>query len=194
VAPQNLVERDPQFRARKTRATSRQCLRRRLNTSPHTSFGERTRFGSSAYSPGAKGTGRTSPLFLGRPEVVQSDEPVPEGFGTSNHPFTTARADLFTENTNTAYPHRAAGKLFFNEPGGSFICSASLIKRGVVVTAAHCVANYGKKLFYSAWQFVPRYGIGSAPFGIWTVKRGGSFELLLQWHGWLRRIGNRLCR
>ena len=29
------------------------------------------------------------------------------------------------------------------------MCSASLIKPGIVVTAAHCVANYGQHQFYS---------------------------------------------
>lgn len=127
--------------------------------------------GPSGYSPGASGSGTKNAVFLGKPEVVQNDEVTPQDFGTNNHPFTTARADLFAASTNTTYPYRAAGKLFFNGPGGSFICSASLIKRGLVVTAAHCVANYGKQQFYSGWQFVPGYRNGAAPFGVWTVKQ-----------------------
>jgi V8-like Glu-specific endopeptidase len=127
--------------------------------------------GPSGYSPGAAGNGKMSPVFLGTPEAAENDEITPEDFGSNNHPFTTARADLYTETTNTTYPYSAAGKLFFNEPGGSFICSASLIKRGIVVTAAHCVANYGKSQFYSDWQFVPGYRNGSAPYGVWTVKQ-----------------------
>jgi len=137
--------------------------------------------GPSGHSDGAAGNGKTNSIFLGKPEAAQNEEfsaeqfnagdLTPEDFGTNNHPFSTARADLFTETTNTTYPYRAAGKLFFNEPGGSFICSASLIKRGIVVTAAHCVANFGKKQFYSNWQFAPGYRNGSAPFGVWTVKQ-----------------------
>src|SRR5205085_4923440 len=65
--------------------------------------------------------------------------------------------------------NRASGKLFFNIGGGSYVCSASLIKRGLVVTAAHCVAEYGASQFYSNWQFVPGYRNGSAPFGTWTT-------------------------
>ena len=89
----------------------------------------------------------------------------PQDFGTNNHPFTTARADLFGLNDNAVYPYRAAGKLFFNIGSSSYICSASLIKRGIVVTAAHCVANYGQSQFYGGWRFVPGYRNGSAPFG-----------------------------
>jgi V8-like Glu-specific endopeptidase len=69
------------------------------------------------------------------------------------------------------YPYRAAGKLFFKIGTSSFICSASLIKRGIAVTAAHCVANYGQRQLYSGWQFVPGYRNGSAPFGTWTARK-----------------------
>jgi V8-like Glu-specific endopeptidase len=128
----------------------------------------------SGFSPGSAGTGTAiaKPTFLGVPESApESSGVTSEDFGTNNHPFTTARGDLFTETTNLTYPYRAAGKLFFNEPGGTYICSASLIKRGIVVTAAHCVANYGAKQFYSNWQFVPAYRNGSAPFGVWNVRQ-----------------------
>lgn len=126
--------------------------------------------GTPDHSTGAKGTGNTSPRFLGTPAASESGVLSPD-FGSNNHPFSTARADLYGLNTNTSYPYRAAGKLFFRIGTASYICSASLIKRGIVVTAAHCVANYGRSQFYSGWQFVPGYRNGSAPFGTWTVKQ-----------------------
>jgi hypothetical protein len=71
--------------------------------------------GKSGYSPGAEGSGKMSPVFLGKPAVAEAESGVtPEDFGTNNHPFTTARADLFGLNDNAVYPYRAAGKLFFN--------------------------------------------------------------------------------
>jgi len=126
--------------------------------------------GTPGSSTGAIGTGNTSPRFLGTPAASEGGV-TPEAFGTNNHPFSTARADLYGLNTNTSYPDRAAGKLFFKIGTASYICSASLVKRGIVVTAAHCVANYGRSTFYSGWQFVPGYRNGSAPFGTWTVKQ-----------------------
>jgi V8-like Glu-specific endopeptidase len=39
----------------------------------------------------------------------------------------------------------------------------------LVVTAAHCVANYGQSQFYSNWVFVPAYSNGSAPYGKWKA-------------------------
>src|SRR5262249_9446764 len=85
-------------------------------------------------------------------------------------PFSTARADGATGATNRIYPFRAAGRLFFNEGSDTFVCSASLIKKGVALTAAHCVATFGTKQFHSNFHFVPGYRNGEAPFGNWTVK------------------------
>ena len=89
--------------------------------------------GTPGLVAGAAGNGQQSPVWLGM-AAVADDEITPQEFGTNNHPFSTARADLFTLATNTQYPYRASGKLFFTKPGvtGTFVCSASLIKRGVV--------------------------------------------------------------
>jgi V8-like Glu-specific endopeptidase len=126
--------------------------------------------GPSGGSEGGKGDGITRPAFLGTPAPQLGV--APEDFGTSNHPFTTVRADLYHNGaafaTNALAPYAPAGKLFFNVPGGSAWCSASLIKPGIVVTAAHCVANFGQRQFYSGWQFVPGYRNGSAPYGVWN--------------------------
>lgn len=124
---------------------------------------------------GSVGTGAAaSPVFLGAPLSTDNPGIAPQMSGTNNHPFSTARADLNSGGataTNTAYPYRAAGKLFFNIGSSTYICSASLIKRGIVVTAAHCVANYGARQFYTNWRFVPGYRNGAAPYGTATVAQ-----------------------
>ncbi len=130
--------------------------------------------GEPGSSEGGVGNGIETPVFLGTPNAQASDalEVEPQEFGTSNQPFSTARADLSPAATNTQFPYRASGKLFFNIVGDArtFVCSASLIKRGVVVTAAHCVAQFGARRFHTNWRFVPGYRNGAAPFGTWTVN------------------------
>jgi V8-like Glu-specific endopeptidase len=128
--------------------------------------------GTPGHSAGAEGTGITTPVFLGTPAGEGNNQVLPPDYGTNSHPFSTARADLFPSATNQQYPYRAAGKLFFTINGAGYVCSASLIKRGVIVTAAHCVVNYGKNQVYSNWQFVPGYRSGWAPYGTWTVAGG----------------------
>ena len=126
---------------------------------------------SAGSSDGATGSGIESPLFLGAPAAPRADgngRIEPQEWGTANLPFSTARADL-SSTTNTQYPYRASGKLYFTDGASSYVCSASLIKRGVVVTAAHCVAKFGQNRFYTNFRFVPGYRNGSAPFGTWTA-------------------------
>lgn len=126
--------------------------------------------GTPGNAAGGAGNGKLAPVWLGISKTSAADDEIaPQEFGTNNHPFSTARADLSSIATNTAYPYRASGKLFFNKVGvaGTFFCSASLIKRGVVVTAAHCVAQFGANRFHTNFRFVPGYRSGLAPFGVW---------------------------
>lgn len=127
--------------------------------------------GKPTFVSGKEGDGKLRSVFLGTPaRGNDADVIVPQEAGTNNHPFSTARADAYTGTTNKTYPFRAAGKLFFTDNGGSFICSASLIGRGLVVTAAHCVNKFGQQHFYSNFRFAPGYKSGAAPYGNWTAK------------------------
>lgn len=134
-------------------------------------------FGSPGSTAGADGSGELSPVRLFTPHSTNDQSPqsgtdiVPYEYGTSNQVFTSSRVNAKGDYTAKYYPYRAAGKLFFNENGGSYVCSASLIQKGIVVTAAHCVAKYGAKQFYSGWRFVPAYQNGQAPYGTWTAAR-----------------------
>ncbi len=75
-------------------------------------------------------------------------------FGTALLPYTTARVtvgsfradklDELWEVPVTMYPFRAAGKLRMRFGASWFSCSASLIGRGILVTAAHCVHDFGQ--------------------------------------------------
>ncbi len=126
--------------------------------------------GVPGHSPSGQGSGATNLIKLGAPNATLGYDVGPQEFGTLNHPFSTAQADLLNNPTNTSYPYSAAGKLFFNIGTNTFLCSASMVTRGVVITAAHCVANFGQQQFYSNWQFVPGYRNGDAPFGVWTAN------------------------
>ncbi len=118
----------------------------------------------SGFEPGGKGSGQKKPVKLPKSKWV-GDDVSSQAFGSSNHPFTTA-----TQSDASLDPYRRAGKLFFSDNGGSFICSASMIKPGIAVTAAHCVSEFGKKRFYTGFRYVPAYREGDAPFGEWAAQ------------------------
>ena len=136
-------------------------------------------FGMPGVSPGHAGDGILSPVQLLPPQNVPESQDTresedilvgPAEIGTLNQPYTTSQVNARGDQTSSFYPYSAAGKLFFIKEGSTYNCSASLIKPGIVVTAGHCVADFGKRQYYSNWQFVPAYDNGSAPYGVWAVK------------------------
>ncbi len=89
-----------------------------------------------------------------------------DNFGTLNGQFSSTR--VFPDAATTTYPYRTVGKLFFTIPGqGNFICSGSVLRKRVILTAGHCVHSGTSAGFYSNFMFVPAYRNGVAPFGTW---------------------------
>lgn len=134
--------------------------------------------GTPGSSAGAKGSGVMSPVSLGAAAwstISPSAAITPQEYGTSNHVFTTSRVDLAgatpANAVSSLYPYRAAGKLYFKVGTTPYVCSASLIKKGIIVTAAHCVSEFGGALprWHTNFQFVPaKYG-NVAPYGVWNA-------------------------
>ncbi len=104
-------------------------------------------------------------------------------YGSFGIPYTTTRVQLGNASAagvttanqlSTTYPYRAVGKLTFN----AGYCSASLIRRSVMVTAAHCFQRFGSgSTTYNTFRFMPgHYGaVGAtaaqiAPYGTWTTR------------------------
>nr|WP_088511599.1 trypsin-like serine protease [Burkholderia ubonensis] len=132
-------------------------------------YNARPALGVPGYARGGTGDGKQRPVQLVAPVDLSQAGVQPQEFGSSNQPYTTSQVNANGDNTQYYYPFRAAGKLFFNIGSSTYLCSASLIKPGVVVTAAHCVANFGQRQFYSNWVFVPAYNNGAAPYGTWNA-------------------------
>jgi len=61
--------------------------------------------------------------------------------------------------TNASAPWSAIGKLMM--PGGNSYCTATLIARNIILTAAHCLMNNGA-FVKGDYEFYPRYANGSA--------------------------------
>jgi Trypsin len=105
----------------------------------------------------------------------------PRAFGSFGVPYTTTRVQEGDQNAagttsanhlSTTYPYLAVGKLTFS----AGYCSASLIRKSVIVTAAHCIQGFGTgDTIFLDFQFRPgHYGAAGAtaaqiaPYGTWN--------------------------
>lgn len=97
----------------------------------------------------------------------------PETLNGTRHPFTTKSASgQGGLSPVDKFPWRAAGKMFMKFGPSTYVCTASVIGKNLLVTAAHCVHNFGKKAegFADTVTFEPaRHGL-KKPFGTWTAK------------------------
>ena len=102
---------------------------------------------------------------------IGAGDVTPLGYGTANHPFTTKRAvpNKWSLFSMRQFPNSASGKLWMQFGGSTFVCSASVIEKGVLVTAAHCVWRYGGNAADSVW-FEPARNGSQTPFGAWTAS------------------------
>ncbi len=95
-------------------------------------------------------------------------------YGTGGHPFTTKRVALQNGGKGlptSMKPYRRTGKLYMDFGGSIFVCSASVIDKGILVTAAHCVHNFGME--GAGWadsiRFEPARHGASVTFGSWDA-------------------------
>jgi V8-like Glu-specific endopeptidase len=113
----------------------------------------------------------------------------PQAYGTFGIPYTSTRVALgattrpYSTNVenflHTTYPYRAIGKLTFTAPDNQeYHCSATVIRRSLIVKAAHCIQDYnGRALVNRNFQFTPAsyYSATStaaqdAPYGTFTGR------------------------
>jgi len=131
--------------------------------------------------PTARGEPANEFLYKVTKEEEENDSGGVAPFATSSTGafFTTSR--VFPDSATVAYPYRATGKLFFHDPrtNEDFICSASVLRPRVIVTAGHCVFHpapgSANDYFYSNWLFVPAFrqfppADFIAPYCSWTTN------------------------
>jgi len=107
-----------------------------------------------------------------------------DAYGTSSPqsiaPYTTAGAYATSTSSSTSAtsvavtsaPWRATGKLYFNVKGKPYECTAAMIMPGLLVTAAHCVYDFGTNTsagWHTDFVFAPAQTDSTRPYGSWTA-------------------------
>jgi V8-like Glu-specific endopeptidase len=111
-----------------------------------------------------------------RDMVVQAESGiVAHAYGSSSaHPFTTKRAGAAITRSPSWLrkgPWKSTGKLWMRFGEDWFVCTASIIEKGLLVTAAHCVHNYGAEAagFADEVYFEPIRHDRRKPRGKWKA-------------------------
>lgn len=93
-----------------------------------------------------------------------------QGYGTGAHPFTTkgAYSTAVTGTPVNLVPWRTTGKLFMQFGASTFVCTASVIDKGLLVTAAHCVWDFGVGPADAVWFEPARHG-ATLHYGQWQA-------------------------
>lgn len=119
---------------------------------------------------GAQGLVRMLPLTAGSSATPNLDI-APQAIGTNagSIQFTSSRVAA-TSTEEAQWPRSAVGKVFFKIGTASYMCSGSLIKPGILLTAGHCThsGNNAASGWYNSWQYLPAYRSGAAPYGVWS--------------------------
>ena len=132
-----------------------------------------------------------------------SDEPAasvqPLQDASYPHPFTRYAVP---KAWITQFPYKAIGKLLVTFPGqGDFVCSASVIRPHVVITAGHCIYDPDTQTwatnvtFYPGWYNGPNNSLGGAWYArvliAWTGSVTTDYDIaFIQ----TRRKGDALCK
>lgn len=111
-------------------------------------------------------------------KILKLDEQTdvsPQACGCLGHPFTTKRSGAAATNKTKIMkkaPWSGIGKLIMRFGEQWYVCSASVIDRGLVVTAAHCVHNFGLESYGWADEviFEPGRHKNHRPMGKWRAK------------------------
>jgi hypothetical protein len=109
--------------------------------------------------------------------------PCPTTYYAYPEPFTRADVTQYQYDESLGfvqYPHSTVGKLFFTIPGqGNFVCSASVVRPHLLLTARHCVYN---GVFFTNTVFFPAYHAGGnvmlSPDGLgsgWPERSAGTW-------------------
>ena len=122
--------------------------------------------------------------FLGQPgffkeggdpnnRITSIDFPAPVRYGTSVVPHTTqlvrgtrSKKNTSVDSITSSSPYNRAGKLYIIQSSTSTsfgACSASLIGRGLVLTASHCLFSYGESPKYTGGTSVLPYKVYFVP-------------------------------
>lgn len=111
------------------------------------------------------------PMLASRSQIPGYPKVSTQAYGLESHPFTTkgAYSSAAQPAPVTLAPWRSTGKLIMEKGLDTFVCTASVIGKGLLVTAAHCVWDFGVGPVDTV-SFQPALHDATARYGTWTAS------------------------
>ena len=113
-------------------------------------------------------TASTPDVVTLQPGVSEAPDGAGKAVGSSGVSYADSRF-----GTNYWTTSKTVGRLLFNIGTNTYACSATLIGKSLLLTAAHCVFKFGANSatgYYTNFRFYPQLSGNAAPFGFWTWR------------------------
>jgi hypothetical protein len=118
------------------------------------------------------------------PSTIKKGGPARAGRSATGSARDTGQGDARVSGDVGSVPLKWAGKLFYRQPDGGYVCSGQFITDNVVLTAAHCLRDDTTGDWFEDYSFRLQYDKGRA-----TVAYG--YDCAMTKHGWVVADGTR---
>lgn len=108
---------------------------------------------------------------------------IPRNYGAGNLGTVYHYSDYLVSNKlRKLFPYRATGYFFFNQLGGSYYCTGSLISKSILLVAGHCVhaGNNSSTGWDTSGYFVP----AGSSFGSYAPYNYANAVYYWTWTAW----------
>jgi hypothetical protein len=131
-------------------------------------------------------TAKPKPIPRVDPSTIKKGGPSRAGLPATGNARDAGQGDARISGDVSSVPLKWAGKLFYRQPDGGYVCSGQFVTYNVVLTAAHCLRDDATGVWFSDFNFQLQYDKGRATAAYaydcamtkngWVVADGGQWD------------------
>lgn len=138
---------------------------------------------SSGWTQERKVTAKPTPVPRVDPNTIKKSGPARAGRSATGNARDTNQSGARVSGDVGSVPLKWAGKLFYQQPNGSYVCSGQFISSNVVLTAAHCLRDDATGDWFEDFNFSLQYNRGRS-------SRDYEYDCVMTKQGWAVADGN----
>ena len=138
---------------------------------------------SAGWSQERMRTAKPTPIPRVDPNTIKKSGPGQPGRPASGSSRDTGQGGARVSGDVAGVPLKWAGKLFYQQPNGGFVCSGQFVTYNVVLTAAHCLRDDATGEWFEDFVFSLQYNRGRS-----TANYG--YDCVVTKRGWVATDGS----